>query len=566
MSIEETIAEWREKADDPVIAAQLKELLASKDEAAIEDAFYRELEFGTAGLRGILGPGTNRMNIYTVRQATQGLANYLNSHASGTTPSVAISYDSRINSDLFARTVACVCAGNGIVAHLYPRLEPTPALSFATRYLKCDAGVNVTASHNPAQYNGYKVYGPDGCQITSQMAEDIQTAIDTVDAFADVKVADYDEALAAGTVKLIGEDVLDAFIDAVAAQSVSSPGDEDAELDVVYTPLNGTGLECVGRILERIGVKNVHVVPEQRDPDGNFPTCPKPNPEIRSALQKGIDLCERVHPDLLLATDPDADRVGIAVEDEGAYVLPTGNEVGVLLLDYIGRVRSAQNTMPVDPVVVTTIVSTDMVDKVAAKYGIEARRVLTGFKYIGETIAELEQAGHPERFVFGFEESYGYLSGPHVRDKDAINASMLICQMARYYRRQGKNLIQALEDLYREFGYFRNRTVSVEFDGIKGAAEMAEIMSDLRANPPATFAGLAVEETIDYQQGVGGLPSANVLACCLEGGQKAIFRPSGTEPKIKAYLFANAATAAEADKRCDALASAAEAVLRKGTQ
>lgn len=560
MTIQQKVGIWKRKMTDPVLSEQLQQLIDSGDGEALNDAFYRDLEFGTAGLRGILGPGTNRMNIYTVGAATQGLVNYLNS-LPGNQKKLAICYDSRINSRLFAEISAGVAAANGVIAYVYPRLEPTPALSFATRYLKCDAGINVTASHNPAEYNGYKVYGPDGCQITSQMAQDIQVAINKVDAFEDVRCADFEVGLKTGTIRYISEEVLDAFLDAVAAESIQVPGDEASQLDVVYTPLNGTGMECVGRILERIGVNNVTVVPEQKDPDGNFPTCTYPNPENRAALELGIKLCEEVHPDLLLATDPDADRVGIAVEHEGEYFLPSGNEVGVLLLDYIGRVHQECGTMPAHPVAVSTIVSTDMIDKVCAKYGMELRRVLTGFKYIGEVIAELEEQDRVDDFVFGFEESYGYLSGAHVRDKDAVNASMLICQMARYYRARGKNLVQALNDLYEEYGYYRNKTISVAFAGESGAHAMADLMAGLRTEAPAQIGGYGVEAVLDYQPGLNGLPSANVLAFDLEGGLKVMFRPSGTEPKVKAYIFANGATAEEAQFACDALAQAAQAIM-----
>ncbi len=564
MKYEQLISRWQERVSDPELKRQLDALLASEDEAAIEDAFYRTLEFGTAGLRGVLGPGTNRMNVYTVGQATQGLCNYLNAHKKeGEQPSVAICYDSRINSELFARETAAICAGNGVVAWIYPRLEPTPALSFAVRHLGCDAGVNVTASHNPAKYNGYKVYGSDGCQIASAMADEIQASIQNTDAFDDVKRADFEEALAAGQIHWIGDETIEAFLDAVQQQSVSAAGDNDVPLKLVYTPLNGTGRECVLAVLKRIGIDDVTVVPEQEYPDGNFPTCPYPNPEMREALQKGIDLCEQVHPDLLLATDPDADRVGTAVKAGDDYVLPTGNEMGVLLLDYIGRVHSENGTLPANPVAVTTIVSTDMVDAVAAKYGIEIRRVLTGFKYIGGVIADLEAEGHPERFVFGFEESYGYLAGTHARDKDAVVASMLICQMARYYRARGKSLADALEDLYREHGYYRNKTVTAEFDGVAGAAAMDSLMAGLRAEPPAEIGGLAVQAVLDYKAGVSGLPSANVLEFDLEGGQKVIFRPSGTEPKVKAYVFAHAATEEETEQLRAKLVAASEGILGK---
>ncbi len=543
---------WCKKVSDPELCADLRAMGESGDESAIEDAFYRNLEFGTAGLRGVLGAGTNRMNIHTVGQATQGVADYINSQAGEGQPgTVAICYDSRINSELFAHTAASVLAANGIKSYVYPRLQPTPALSFATRYLGCAIGINVTASHNPAKYNGYKVYGPDGCQIASSIADAITEAISRVDMFDDVKTMPFAQAEEAGLANFIGEDVLDAFLDAVYEQHIDQ---EESDLRVVYTPLNGTGLECVTRILKRIGVTDVHVVPEQEKPDGNFPTCPYPNPEIREALECGIALCEQVHPDLLLATDPDCDRVGTAVKDGDDYQLLSGNEVGVLLLDFICRMRKENGTLPEAPVAVTTIVSTSLADAVAAKYGVQMRRVLTGFKYIGGVIAELEQAGAPERFVFGFEESYGYLAGTHARDKDAVVASMLICQMARYYRTQGKNLYQAMQDIYREFGFHHNRTLSFAFEGAAGAQAMANIMAGFRESQPAEIAGLKVQAFLDYQEGVGGLPSANVLQFDLENGNKVIVRPSGTEPKVKVYLFTVGASAEEAVATGDALA------------
>ena len=543
---------WCKKVTDPELCADLRAMGESGNEEAIEDAFYRNLEFGTAGLRGVLGAGTNRMNIHTVGQATQGVADYINSQkGEGEPGTVAICYDSRINSELFAHTAASVLAGNGIKSYVYPRLQPTPALSFATRFLGCAIGINVTASHNPAKYNGYKVYGPDGCQIASSIADAITEAISQVDMFDDVKTMPFAQAEEAGLANFIGEEVLDAFLDAVYEQHVEQ---EESDLRVVYTPLNGTGLECVTRILKRIGVTDVHVVPEQEKPDGNFPTCPYPNPEIREALECGIALCEQVHPDLLLATDPDCDRVGTAVKDGDDYQLLSGNEVGVLLLDFICRMRKANGTLPEAPVAVTTIVSTSLADAVAAKYGVQMRRVLTGFKYIGGVIAELEQAGAPERFVFGFEESYGYLAGTHARDKDAVVASMLICQMARYYRTQGKNLYQAMQDIYREFGFHHNRTLSYAFEGAAGAQAMASIMAGFRESQPAEIAGLKVLGFLDYQQGVGGLPSANVLQFDLEKGNKVIVRPSGTEPKVKVYLFTVGASAEEAVATGDALA------------
>lgn len=552
MCFRELFNQWCDRVSDPVLKAELDEMNQSGDEACIEDAFYQTLEFGTAGLRGVLGAGTNRMNIYTVGQATQGIANYIMQLPSSDN-TVAICYDSRINSELFAHTAAAVLAANGIRSFVYPRLEPTPALSFATRYLKCAIGINVTASHNPSKYNGYKVYGPDGCQITAEIADAITNAIASVDIFGDVKTMDFDEALNQGLVSFIDEKVLDAFLDAVYEQSVydKDPGN----LKLVYTPLNGTGLECVTKILNRIGVFDIHVVEEQAHPDGSFPTCPYPNPENRDALEKGIDLCEKVHPDLLLATDPDADRVGIAVKDGNDYQLLSGNEVGVLLLDFICRMRREANTMPCDPVAVTTIVSTSLVDDVARAYDVEVRRVLTGFKYIGGVIAELEDTGHPERFIFGFEESYGYLAGTHARDKDAVVASMLICEMAEYYRTKGKNLYRAMQDIYKTYGYHHNRTLSFTFEGSAGAQKMSDLMSAFRMTALSTVGDFVVESIVDYKEGVGTLPPANVIEFVLEGGSKAIVRPSGTEPKIKVYVFAVGKSAEEAEEIADVISS-----------
>lgn len=553
MDFQSEFARWCEKVTDPTLAAQLDEMRASVDTAPIEDAFFQELAFGTGGLRGVLGVGTNRMNIHTVGKATQGIADYIKTHV-GPSGTVAICFDSRINSRLFAETAAGVLAANGIKSHLYSRLEPTPALSFATRYLGCAIGINVTASHNPSAYNGYKVYGPDGCQITDEIADAITAAIEKVDVFEDVAVMEFQAAIENGLVSYINEEVLDAYLDAVYEQSLES-ADEAGDLRVVYTPLNGTGLECVNRILERINVRDVFIVGEQAYPDGTFPTCPYPNPEIREALERGIALCEQVKPDLLLATDPDADRVGIAVKDADDYQLLTGNETGALMLDYICRMRCELDKMPADPIAVTTIVSTSLADAIAAEYGVEIKRVLTGFKYIGGIQRELEEAGQLERFIFGFEESYGYLAGSHARDKDAIVASMLICQMARYYRTQGKNLYQAMQDLYKKHGYHHNRTLSFTFEGAAGAARMAQIMDDLRANGMSVVAGKKVLRTLDYREGVGDLPSANVLEFDLQEDCKAIVRPSGTEPKIKIYLFTTGESAQAATAVGDKLAT-----------
>lgn len=680
---------WLEKVEDEELLDELRGMRDSGDERAVNDAFFQDLEFGTAGLRGIIGAGTNRMNIYTVGRATQGFANYLNANFEN--PSVAIARDSRNKGELFVQVAAGVLAANGVAAHVYPRIEPTPALSWAVRDLACSGGICMTASHNPAPYNGYKAYGPDGCQITTEAACAISEAIAQVDLFADVKTMPFEEALASGLVKWIGEDTLDRYIDAVEAQSLETVGaaegiavaeavgfalaegaegvvadasddgvDSDergygkssersegvclaanvgvagvdgapaaataapapataapapavaavdsasspaSSLRLVYTPLNGTGLECVGRILERVGVTDVTVVPEQAQPDGNFPTCPYPNPEIREALQKGIELSERVDPDLLLATDPDADRVGIAVKDGDDFALLSGNEVGVLLLDYVARKRLERGESLEDAVAVTTIVSSAMVDALAAEYGFELRRVLTGFKYIGEVIGQLEAAGEVGRFVFGFEESYGYLSGSHVRDKDAVNASMLICQMARDYKRRGMSLAEAIRALYEKHGYYRNKTVSLEYPGAEGSARMAAIMASVRelaaavdfsgavpvgeaassdkavaasfeggetaaassSNEAFVFDGAAacapapasapasgvepfklgrfeVSGVVDYGLGVNGLPAANVVQFDFADGSKLVVRPSGTEPKIKLYLFSKGET------------------------
>ena len=538
---------WLNEAlDDPDLTEELRRIKDEPEE--INDRFYRDLEFGTGGLRGVIGAGTNRMNVYTVRKATQGLANYLLRRAEH--PSAAIAYDSRIKSERFAREAAAVLAANGVRAHIYPQLSPTPTLSFAVRYLRCDAGICITASHNPAKYNGYKAYGSDGCQITLEMADEVLAEIEKLDIFRDIRRMGYEEGVEKGLISLIPDEVTDLFLSEVMKQRAFR--EPCGNLKVVYTPLNGTGRACVTRILEMIGVGEVTVVPEQEFPDGNFTTCPYPNPEIREALQKGLELCGKVQPDLLLATDPDCDRCGIAVRQNGEYVLMTGNEVGVLLLDFIARSRIKNGAMPKDPVAVTTIVSTDMATPVAAAYGIELRRVLTGFKYIGDQIALLQEEGGADRYVFGFEESYGYLSGGYVRDKDAVDASLLICQMASAYKKQGLTLVDAMEALYRKHGYYENALMNFAFEGEDGMVRMGRIMDSLRAKKPEEIAGLAVTGWSDYEAstdssgGTVGLPKSNVLEFRLQGGAKAIVRPSGTEPKIKAYLSGRGATKREA--------------------
>lgn len=557
---------WIANVSDEELAAELVEMkkaVDAGDDSAAVDAFFQDLAFGTAGLRGTLGAGTNRMNIYTVGRATQGFADYLNANFEN--PSVAIARDSRNKGELFVQVTASILAANGIVAHVYPKISPVPTLSFAVRDLGCSGGICMTASHNPAAYNGYKAYGPDGCQITSEAAKSISASIANTDAFSGVKTMGFDEAVASGMVKWIDDAVLERYYDAVLSKSVSNLSAEqvaEAPLKLVYTPLNGTGLIPVTTVLERAGITAITVVPEQREPNGDFPTCPYPNPEIREAMQKGIDLCEEVHPDLLLATDPDADRVGVACKDGDDYTLLTGNEMGVLLLDYIARMRSERGEDLSDKVAVTTIVSSAMVDALAAEYGFELRRCLTGFKYIGDIITELSDAGQVDRFIFGFEESYGYLSGDHVRDKDAVNASLLICQMAQDYKLRGMNLAQAMRALYEKHGWWLNRTASVSFPGAAGAETMRGIMAKLREQAPSELAGRAVEAVVDYEGGVNGLPSANVVEFDVEGGNKVIVRPSGTEPKIKLYVFAKDADRAAADALLDALEAAGRELLK----
>lgn len=552
--VHELLDTWIENVTDEELLGELKAMREAGDEDAITDAFFQELAFGTAGLRGTLGAGTNRMNIYTVGRATQGFADYLVKNFEN--PTVAIARDSRNKGELFVKTTAAILAANGVTSYVYPKISPVPTLSWATRYLKCSGGICMTASHNPAAYNGYKAYGPDGCQITSEAADAISAAMNACDPFHDVKTMDFDEAVEQGLVKWIGDEVLDAYYDAVADKSVNNLTPEqiaNAPLKLVYTPLNGTGLIPVTKVLNKVGVTDITVVPEQRDPDGDFPTCPYPNPEIREAMQKGIDLCQEVKPDLLLATDPDADRVGVACADGDDYTLLTGNEMGVLLLDYICKMRAERGEDLSRKVAVTTIVSSAMVDALAEEYGFELRRCLTGFKYIGDIITGLSDAGEVDRFIFGFEESYGYLSGDHVRDKDAVNASMLICQMAQYYKLQGLNLVQAMRALYEKYGYYHNKTVSLSYPGADGAAKMAGIMESLRAEAPVQIAGAKVEAVVDYATCVNGLPAADVIEFDLEGGNKAIVRPSGTEPKIKLYIFAKGEDAAAADALIDAI-------------
>ena len=559
MTYGEELERWLERAsDDPDLIQELKDI--QEDETAVSDRFYRHLAFGTGGLRGVIGAGTNRMNIYTVRRATQALANYLN--ASDLPKSVAVAYDSRIKGRLFAQETARVLSANGITAHVYPRLEPTPALSWAVRYLGCGAGVCVTASHNPAQYNGYKVYGADGCQITPEAAGKILKAMEKVDCFDGVKLDDLNDALSAGRIQYISDSCLDAFVDAVLALR---PGNDVSALKLVYTPLNGSGLECVKKLLEKMGVKELTVVPEQEAPDGNFPTCPYPNPEIQEAMETGLALCEKIHPDLMLGTDPDCDRMGAAVPDgRGGYRLITGNEMGVLLLDYLCQSRQEKGTLPEHPVAVTTIVSTDMAAPVAEAYGVELRSTLKVIKNIGEQIGLLEAAGEKERYLFGFEESYCYLSGSHVRDKDAVNAVMLACECAAWYRGQGMTLLEAVNALYQRFGFYRNGLLSKAFEGQDGMKAMESLMASLRTTPPEEIAGRKVAGMTDYlAEGTGLIPS-DVLEFRLEGQSKVIVRPSGTEPKLKLYLSVRGTSEEDAIRSLEKLTKTADELMNRG--
>ena len=545
--------------EDPALTEELKSIQGQEEE--IKDRFAVALKFGTAGLRGVLGAGSNRMNIYVVRQATQGLANWVKTQ--GGNQLVAISYDSRINSDVFAKNAACVLAANGIQVRIYDALMPVPALSFATRYYGANAGIMVTASHNPAKYNGYKAYGPDGCQMTDDAAAVVYAEIQKTDILTGAKLMSFEEGLEKGLIRYVGEDCKEALYSAIKSRSIRPGLCKTAGLKLVYSPLNGSGLVPVLRVLRDIGITDITVVPEQEHPDGHFPTCPYPNPEIFEALRLGLELAEKTGADLMLATDPDADRVGIAIRcPDGSYELVSGNEVGVLLLDYICQGRIEKGTMPKNPVAVKSLVSTPLADAVAANYGVEMRNVLTGFKWIGDQIAKLEAAGEVERFILGFEESYGYLAGSYVRDKDAIIGSMLICEMAAYYRSIGSSIKERLEAIYAKYGRYLNKIDSFEFPGLSGMDKMAGIMADLRKNPPAAIGDYKVVKITDYlKTEETGLPSANVLVYGLEGGATVIVRPSGTEPKIKAYYTTLGKDVTEAQAQKDALAAALKPIF-----
>ena len=569
MEVKELYDLWLNKAvDDADLQSELKAVAGKDDE--IYDRFYRELEFGTAGLRGVIGAGTNRMNVYTVRRATQGLCNYLNKQYKNA--AVAIAFDSRIKSQLFAREAARVIAANGITAHITVELQPTPFLSFSVRELKCQAGIVITASHNPSKYNGYKCYGEDGCQMTDVAAGRVYDEIQGVDPFTGVKLCSFDEGLDTGAIRFIGEPVMESYLSHVQAQSINPGVCMGSGLKVVYTPLNGAGNKPVRQILFRTGVEDVTVVPEQEEPNGHFPTCPYPNPEFKEALQLSLDLANELKPDLVLATDPDSDRVGIAVKDGDTYRLMTGNETGIMLMNYILSCRKANGTLPKNPVAVKSIVTSEMVGLICRKYGCELRNVLTGFKYIGEQILNLEKAGETDRFVFAFEESYGYLAGTYCRDKDAVVASMLICEMAAYYRKQGKSLVDVITELYEEFGYYQNSILNFAFEGAAGMQKMQDIMKNLREHPPVEAAGMKVARIADYQLSqirdlTSGdvtpidLPKSNVLSYSFEGGPAAIVRPSGTEPKIKVYVTSVGKTLLDAHKITETLGREMTALL-----
>lgn len=570
MDINALYNEWLEKAiGDPDLTAELESIKGNDDE--ILDRFYRSLEFGTAGLRGVIGAGTNRMNIYTVGRATQGLSDFLNKNYEN--PSIAIGYDSRIKSDYFSKEAASILAANGIKVYIYEELEPTPCLSFAIRHFHTSSGIILTASHNPAKYNGYKCYNPKGYQMTDEEASETYEFIQKVDYFTGIKKIDFDEAVKDGKIEYIGQDVIDAFLDEVQKQCVNPDIVKEADLKVIFTPLNGTGNKPVRQILDRIGVKQVFVVPEQENPDGNFPTCPFPNPEIKQVFEIGLEMNKSIGADILLATDPDCDRVGIAVPDKsGELVLMSGNEVGAMLLNYILSQKLEKGTLPSSAIAVKSFVSTDLAEVIAKKYNCTFKNLLTGFKYIGELITDLESEGRASDFVMGFEESYGYLAGTHARDKDAVVASMLICEMAAYYKTKGMNLVDVMNSLYDEFGYYCNVVESYTFEGAAGMDKMANIMDTLRENPPKTLADYKVTAVSDYKtskttfvdggEEVIDLPKSNVLAYALEGGNKVIVRPSGTEPKIKAYITGVGSSKEDAARVGDKLIEAANEFMK----
>ncbi len=554
---------WCEKAVlDPDLQEELASVEGKEDE--ILDRFYKNLEFGTGGLRGVIGAGTNRMNVYTVGQATQGLADYLNEAFDE--PSVAIAYDSRIKSDAFAECAAGVLAANGIKVYIYPELMPTPMLSFAVRRLGCSSGIVLTASHNPSKYNGFKCYDPRGFQITDEAAAKTYEYMKSVDMFDGVKRMSFEDALAEDMVDYIEDWLKDEFIDCVMACSVNKDAVKNSGIKVLYTPLNGTGNKPVRRVLKKLGVSELQVVKSQEKPDGNFPTCPYPNPEIRQVFEEGLKMTEDFPADLMIATDPDCDRVGIAVRDNGEYKLMTGNEVGAMLCEYLLTQLKAKGKLPATPVVVKTIVTTPLISAICKEYGADMADLLTGFKYIGELVTELEEKGEADRYVLGLEESYGYLTGTHARDKDGVNAAMIICEMAAYYKTQGITLWQFMDSIYEKYGYFFNRLDNYAFEGAAGMQKMADMMEALRTNPPKELNGSAINWVGDYKAGVTtdgetGLPKSNVLSYRLESGDTFIVRPSGTEPKIKIYITAKATSREEAEEKLSVLSECIKNLL-----
>lgn len=570
MNINSLYEEWLSKASaDPDLKAELESIKGNAEE--ISDRFYRSLEFGTAGLRGVIGAGTNRMNVYTVCRATQGLADFLNAHFEN--PSCAIGYDSRIKSDYFSIESAKTLAANGVKVYLFSELQPTPCLSYAIRKFKTSGGIILTASHNPGKYNGYKCYDSNGYQMTDDEAEETYGYIQKVDYFTGIKSMDFDEAVEKGLIEYMGEEVIESFLDEVEKQCINKKACAEADLKVIYTPLNGTGNKPVRKILDRIGIKNVFVVPQQELPDGNFPTCPFPNPEIKQAFECALEMTKDIKADILLATDPDCDRVGIAVPGaNGEYVLMSGNEVGAMLLNYLLSQKKANGSLSANSVAVKSFVSTDLAEAIAKKYNCTFKNLLTGFKYIGELITNLEKEGRADDFVMGFEESYGYLAGTHARDKDAVVGSMLICEMAAYYKMQGKTLVDVMNDIYDEFGYYCNQVKSYQFEGEAGMARMDKIMTSLRENPPKELAGERVVYIGDYKKSVAynlddateskiDLPKSNVLAYKTDKGNGIIVRPSGTEPKIKAYITAIGSSKAASQELAERLTEQADAFM-----
>ncbi len=565
----EFFKKWQQNATlDNDLISELNSIENIPDE--ISDRFYTELPFGTAGLRGIIGAGTNRMNVYTVGRASQAMADYVNSVAAN--GKIAIAYDSRIKSQLFARTAAEIIANSGVKVYLYSELMPTPMLSFAVRELKCDAGIVITASHNPSKYNGFKAYGSDGCQLPPDAADAILKRMEGIDYFGDINFGDFDKLISSGKIEYISDKVIENYLNEVQKQSFADDSYFLKDFSVIYTPLHGTGNKPVQAILERIGIKNVTIVPEQEKPDGNFPTCPYPNPEIRQPFEIALEMSRNIKADLILATDPDADRVGIAVLKNGDATLISGNDVGVLLLNYILERRTELGLMPKNPIAIKTIVTTEVCQKITDKYSCQLINVLTGFKFIGEQIALLEEKGEESRYIFGFEESYGYLPGSYVRDKDAVVASMLICEMAAYYKAKGMSLLDKLNSIFEEFGYYLNTQKSFAFEGQSGMVAMKKLMDDLRANPPKEFADEQVVEIFDYQTSISKnladnttgeikLPKSNVIIYFLTDGTKVVFRPSGTEPKVKLYLGCVAKSEAEGNEKMDKILASAQQIF-----